>query len=249
MLEAASPAPRTRTPRSTKLAGTRKAAPLKPLKALEDVGGQRIYHLTHISNLPGILADGHLLADGSALWENRPAVDISSGDTRARRRNTPIAGGGSDSIAQFVPFFLAPNANVWEGLRAQTVDPRLAATARDLAPADFVMLVSTVKQAIAVHDDDEAVAVTDGDAAHVLTRIGSNPEARDRMLRTLRADEEQTEILEAELLVRESFPVDQVTLLGVANDKVRDQVKKILAGAAHKPKVAVYPPWFQRPEA
>ncbi|WP_407943856.1 DarT ssDNA thymidine ADP-ribosyltransferase family protein [Marisediminicola senii] len=49
--------------------------------------------------------------------------------------------------------------------------------------------------------------------------------------------------------MRESFPVDQVTLLGVANDKVRDQVKKILAGAAHKPKVAVYPPWFQRPEA
>jgi hypothetical protein len=85
--------------------------------------------------------------------------------------------------------------------------------------------------------------VTDGDAAHVLTRFGATLDAAERMLRRLRADEDS--ILHAEYLVRESVPFELVTLVGVANDKARDVVKGILHGSGHRPKVSVYPPWFQ----
>jgi hypothetical protein len=40
-----------------------------------------------------------------------------------------------------------------------------------------------------------------------------------------------------------------VTLIGVANDRVRDEVRGMLKSSAHSPKVSVYPPWFQKPEA
>jgi hypothetical protein len=82
----------------------------------------------------------------------------------------------------------------------------------------------------------------------VLTRFGTTGEDAQRMVRKLRADKESEAILEAEFLVEEAFPYELVTLIGVANDRVRDAVKPILAASAHRPKLAVYPPWFQATE-
>ena len=226
-------------------------------KAVADnVGEQRIYHVTHIRNLAGILESGALLADTSEAWTTRPTVDISSAPNRDARRTALVDGDGSASVASFVPFFLSPNARLWDGLLTGSADPRLSVDAHTAEIFDFVILVSTVKKLrdaqVAVEDSaaagDTAVAVTDGDAAGALTRIGVTPETSDSLLRRLRADAESDAILRAELLVAETFPFDLVTLVGVANDKVRDEVRAILAASTHQPKVAVYPPWFHAAE-
>jgi hypothetical protein len=217
----------------------------------DNVGEQRIYHLTHIRNLPGILATGRLLADASDAWEQRPVVDISSSANRDARRQTQVAGAHGLAVADHVPFFLSPNALVWENIRAQSLDPRLSETAHDAAAFDFVILVSTVKKVLdaqAAEPEAAPFAVTDGDAAFAATRFGSTPEAADALLRSLRADLDSDAILKAELLVPAEFPFGLITLIGVANDRVRDAVKPILAAASHKPKVAVYPPWFHPTE-
>jgi len=217
----------------------------------DNVGEQRIYHLTHIRNLPGILATGRLLADTSDAWETRPVVDISSSANREARRQTHISGADSLAVADHVPFFLSPNALVWENIRAQSLDPRLSETAHDAAAFDFVILVSTVKKVLdaqAAATDATPFAVTDGDAAFTATRFGSTPDAADTLLRSLRADLDSDTILKAELLVPGEVPFGLITLIGVANDRVRDAVKPILAAASHKPKVAVYPPWFHPTE-
>ena len=65
------------------------------------------------------------------------------------------------------------------------------------------------------------------------------------MLRKLRADQASGSILEAEFLVRDAFPFELITLIGVAHDRVRDSVRVILRESTYLPKVAVYPPWFQ----
>ena len=220
----------------------------------DNVGEQRIYHLTHIRNLPGILATGRLLADNSEAWEERPVVDISSPENRQARREALVAGPDSPAVAGHVPFFLSPNALVWENIRAQSLDPRLSDDAHDAAAFDFVILVSTVKkvldQQVATAADPTVThfAVTDGDAAFASTRFGATADSADRLLRTLRADLDSDAILKAELLVPGEVPFGLITLIGVANDRVRDAVKPILAAASHKPKVAVYPPWFHPTE-
>ncbi len=226
------------------------AAPRASAKGGADVGEQRIYHVTHIGNLAGILSSGTLFADANRAWEARPAVDISSAETRESRRATLVSGQGSLSVAKYVPFYLSPNAKVWDSIRAHTDDPRLVLDAHGSAPYDFVILVSTVKKVLDAHvgEPDSAVIATDGDAAGVLTRFGTTREDAQRVLRKLRADPEADAILEAELLVEETFPYELVTLIGVANDRVRDVVKPILAASTHRPKVAVYPPWFQATE-
>jgi len=250
-----------------------------PKKGGADVGEQRIYHVTHINNLAGVLSSGAILADASKAWESRPTVDISSAETRESRRAVLVAGQGSLSVAKYVPFFLSPDASVWDSIRAHSDDPRLALDAHGSAPFDFVILVSTVKKALNSQAEAEAegadaagadaagadaagadaaatdvasgaasVVATDGDATGVLTRFGATRDDAERLLRKIRSDSESPAILEAEFLVQESFPFELVTLIGVANDKVRDVVKPILAASSHRPKVAVYPPWFQPAE-
>ena len=217
-------------------------------KTVESVGDQRIYHLTHIRNLAGILASGAILADANDSWTTDPPVNLSSSETRQSRRATAVSGLGSANVAEFVPFFLVANSTMWEDIRSDSPDPRLSSNARGVIAANFVLLVSTVKNA-AEQTQDGAIVVTDGDAAHVLTRFAASTESSERMLRRLRADDNAETIVEAELLVKHSLPFELVTLIGVANDRVRDEVRGMLKSSAHSPKVSVYPPWFQKPEA
>ncbi|TFD91189.1 DarT ssDNA thymidine ADP-ribosyltransferase family protein [Cryobacterium serini] len=252
--------PVARAARPVRVAG----AP-RPVRAeavsTDNVDEQRVYHLTHISNLSAILKDGRLLANGALTA--RPAVDISAPATRDLRRAAHVSGDGR-SVAEYVPFFLSPNATVWESVRAEAADPRLALDAHGSEAFDFVMLVSTVKKindgiaaraaAESAQDADAAtepapfvssvVAVTNGDAAGALTRFGATPATAERMLQTLRAEADGAMMLEAELLVPDAVPMDLITLIGVCNDNVRETVRGILKASSYKPKVAVYPPWF-----
>lgn len=214
-----------------------------------DIDEQRIYHLTHIDNLPGIVERGAVLADASDLWGSlsRPEVDIASAANRQARRAMLVAGESEPPVAGYVPFFLSPNAGVWESIRSESPDPRLAASASAYGAYDFVMLVSTVKVALGAGGGGASVIVANGDATATFTRFATSGEASERMLRTLRVEEESDAILAAEFLVRDTFPIEHVSLIGVANDKVRQSVRQIVAssGTGHRPKVAVYPPWFQ----
>lgn len=241
----------TRRPVTRRVAGAPSVGSRAMPKRTKDIGEQRIYHVTHIDNLHLILESGRLLADIADGRQAHPDVDISSEDNRASRRRIPVVSNSELTVASYVPFFLSPNAFVWESIRSQHADPRLSAEAREASAYDFVILVTTVKQVAGSELDDvdtPTIVATDGDAVAALTRFGAARETSARMLRSMLADEESDATLRAELLVHGAVPFDHVTLIGVANDKVRQSVKTILSKAAHRPKVAVYPPWFQPAE-
>lgn len=212
----------------------------KPLTVV-NVSGHRIYHITHISNLAGIVQNGFLAADAAESVAAQPAVDISSAETREARRAAQVTGvvDGDDTVANYVPFFITPDAALWLDMRADAADPRLAAHTRSRAASEFLVLVSTVEKA-----EPTKTVIARGDAADPSTELDTTPAARTRELRKMIDDE--AALAEAELLVREQFPFEAITLIGVANEKVRDEVRGILRSKG--PKVAVYPPWFQQPE-
>ena len=237
------------TPTALRSAPVTTAPSIKAVRSTTTSGGnvaeQRIYHVTHITNLPAILNSGALLAEANEARDTNPVLDIASTGYRETRRGVVVTGAEPErSVAEFVPFFLSPDSLLWDNIRSHEADPRLAPTAADWVSFDFVVLVSTVGKAI----EAAGSAVADGDAAGPLTRFGATTESRERMLRTLRADKDSDAILAAEFLVEESFPFELVSLIGVANDKVRDAVKEILTASGFRPKVAVYPPWFQSSE-
>ena len=239
---------RRQSPRAAGGVSAAARAAVPPKKQI-NVAEQRIYHLTHIDNLAQIIATGAVVADNSDALTHRPTVDISAELTRAARQRATVSGPGGAVVADYVPFFLSPDASVWRNIRSETPDVRLSELATHASTYDFVLLVSTIGHAYRTHASAEAdvnsVIVTDGDASGTLTRFGTNRDSSERMLRGFRADDESDTILHAELLVLDRLPFEDVTLIGVANDKVRIAVKQLLAHAGHKPKVSVYPPWFQ----
>ncbi|MFO7690037.1 MAG: DarT ssDNA thymidine ADP-ribosyltransferase family protein [Cryobacterium sp.] len=243
-------APRTKAAAQASVPRTTAAARSSSARiAADNVAEQRIYHVTHIRNLAGILAAGALLADTNDALQPRPAIDISATNTRDARRSMLVDGDGSASVAGYVPFFLSPNATFWNNLRSGSDDPRLELDALGSAAGDFVIFVSTVGTVLtarAASDDPLPASVTlaDGDAAAARTRFAATPDAADRMLRLLRANPDAEALQNAELLVADTFPLHQITLVGVTNDRVRDAVKAIFQGFAFRPRVVVYPPWF-----
>jgi len=199
--------------------------------------------VTHIDNLAAILDDGALLAD--TRIETRPAVDIASEHVRTARRAAQIP--GTDAcVAAHVPFFVSPDAYVWDAIRSGTQDPRLSAAAYRGSAYDYVVLVTTIGGVQATLSDDAGIVVADGDAAGPLTRFDTDPRART--LRALLADEDPGAVLRAELLVPERVPFPTITLVGVANHAQRAAVKDLLDLGGAKPRVSVYPPWFQAAE-
>lgn len=224
----------SQSPKPARARPTRKSAPIASSAPVAvDPGARRIFHLTHVLNLPGILAHGRVLADAAGA---KPVVDISASDNRELRREVTI---GSATVSSFVPFFLVPDARLWEGIRAGEADYRLDDAIRSTPASDFVLLVST---AGAVGQDS---VIADGDAADPTTRFVPLSELHGRMPRRLYDEEDALRV--AEFLVSDHVEFSDVNLVGVANDKVRAAVREQLGEYGFTQKVSVYPPWFQRP--
>lgn len=203
-----------------------------------DAGAHRIFHVTHRRNLAGILAAGRVLSDAAGA---QPAFDASASDNRALRREARV---GSAPVAAFVPFFLVPDALLWERIRGGESDSRLADAVRGTPASDFVMLVSSVRAA------GDGAILADGDAVDPATRFSPLAEFGGRVPRRLGSagyGEDDDNLRSAEVLVPGEFAFAEVTLVGVANDKVRSDIRTMLAGGGFAQKVSVYPPWFQRP--
>lgn len=230
-------APRTRTPRRTAAAGvkTPSRAPAKPVSFRDnkpvtlDVASQRIYHVTHIDNLASIIAAGAINAD--TLLDERPAVDVSSEETRAHRRAVEVL--EHTHVADYVPFFLSPHSARWADLRDGATGPHWSKDARATVAGDYVLLVGSLAK---------AHVLTDGDASHLLTRFAATPDTFGRALVRLLKDE--LALSSAEALVAKSFDLDSVAVIGVSNMTMRKRVRALFEGSGFDPKVAVYPPWF-----
>jgi len=241
--------PRTRSSSSTRKATPAPRRPASPKNAppLDDIGQQRVYHVTHVDNLAGILETHSIFADTSESWTARPAIDIAAVATREARRSAPVTGLSDVPVAEYVPFALSPHASFWSSIRAGETDERLSPTVAGHSPTDFVVLVSTVKSVRENKSADATggpgVVLADGDAADPLTRFAATPDDFARLLGRLRTADADT-LVDVELLVRGSLSFDFVSLIGVANDKVREVVRRMLDNSGYEHRVAVYPPWY-----
>jgi ssDNA thymidine ADP-ribosyltransferase, DarT len=202
---------------------------------------QRIYHVTHLTNLAGIRERRAIIAGAE------PTLDLSPAQLRVERREVSVPGisasqGADATLVDFVPFFLSPDAALWQTLRAGLEHPRLSANARAADPLEFVFLVSTVRHVVAA---ERVFFIADGNVESESTRFATTREDAERALYRLRSDADGGRLADAELLVAEALPFESVTLIGVANDRVRGTVRDLLSGSDFTPKISVYPPWFQ----
>ncbi|WP_400994049.1 DarT ssDNA thymidine ADP-ribosyltransferase family protein [Agromyces sp. GXQ0307] len=208
-----------------------------------DVGGTRIYHVTHVENLGRILGAGALLADAGDPPAT-PAVDLAAPAARRYRRSATVPGSDA-TVAEYVPFLLSTDAHVWDAIRTGTPDPRLAAEAVDRAAADHVILVSSVAAAAgARRETDGEIVVSATDAAVGGAELAADWPAVSRAIVRLTLADDGEGLRAGELLVHGAVPLERIALIAVSNDRVRDRVRAALHAVGAKTRVAVYPPWF-----
>lgn len=217
---------RARPKRTARAGGSTKPVAVDP-------GTRRIFHITHEKNLEGILSEKQILSDAAGA---QPMLDISSDDNRELRRELSA---GPATVAAYVPFFLSTDAILWEELRSGSANYRLSEDSQNIPASEFVILVGSVRAAGA-----DAV-IADGDAADPATEFSSPDLLGGRMPR--RFFEEEDSLRSAEFLVLNAFPIESVSLISVANDKVRARVRELVGAHGFAHKISVYPPWFQRP--
>ncbi|MFZ7087347.1 DarT ssDNA thymidine ADP-ribosyltransferase family protein [Curtobacterium sp. RRHDQ10] len=236
-------APKTPAPRRTRVSsslrsekpsaaakrGASAAAPELPVRVFSAL---RAHHWTHLDNLGGIVADNAILASTSAT----PDIDVSAPDTRAARSATATPDGSS--VAEHVPFELSADAAAWDQVRSGATEPRWSESARRARGTDFVMLV------VPTPAFGDSVILSDTTADDPTARFAVGPDAATALLR--RAAVKDPEMLHAELLAGPSVPFTSVAVIGVPNDRMRDDVRALLADAGgHVPRVAIFPPWFR----
>ena len=200
---------------------------------------QRIYHVTHVTNLAGMRERRAIVTDAV------PALDISPAQLRSERAEISVPGIPDATIAGFVPFFLSPDSALWQSLKAGLDHPRLSANARRADPLEFVFLVTTVRHVVS---SERAFLIADRNVEATSARFATTRIDAEHMLHRLRSDSDGSQLIDAELLVEASVPLESITLIGVANDRVRQTVRDLLAGSDFTPKISVYPPWFQQAE-
>ena len=65
-----------------------------------------IYHITHVNNLPGIIASGRLICDRTA--QDLKLVNIGHNNIKERRLRKPVPVGPGGTVGDYVPFYFAP---------------------------------------------------------------------------------------------------------------------------------------------
>ena len=71
---------------------------------------RRIYHITHVDNLPGIVAQGGLFSDAARLTGNHATREVGMSNIKARRLRLPVRPHPGTHVGGYVPFYLCPRS-------------------------------------------------------------------------------------------------------------------------------------------
>src|ERR1700687_1641277 len=69
-----------------------------------------IYHITHVDNLPQILADGGLLSDRTMANRGGPSCPVGMSSIKQRRLTLPVTCHDGDFVGDYVPFYFCPRS-------------------------------------------------------------------------------------------------------------------------------------------
>lgn len=212
-----------------------------------------IYHITHVENLPGILATNALLSDARMIALGGPRVAIGMTDIKRRRLTLPVTCHAGLNVGDCVPFYFCPRSvmlflihranNPQLGYRggqgpivhleadlASVVDwangrGRRWAFSPANAAARYTQFHTTLRNLNKI--DWAAVAATN------FAKGVKSPSGID-----------VAEGKQAEFLLEADFPWGLVRRVGVASPNIAARVQTALAAAAHKPRVSVESSWY-----
>ena len=206
-------------------------------------GKQKIFHITHISNLPSILANSGLFPDSAMRAAGRSHTRIGYEHIKQRRLSRPVSTAEKGFLGDYVPFNFCPRSVMLYVISTGSVD------GYEGGQGDVVHLVSTVQTAI---DSGEPWTFTDrhaelGYARYFQSKDGLKHVDWDVM--PLKqwggaGNDDIKEKRQAEFLVHRFFPWKSIVQIGVVSSTIAAAVNKLIRTSSHQPDVLIEPKWY-----
>ncbi len=207
----------------------------------------RIYHITHVDNLAGILHDGGLWSDAALLARGGPAASIGMGSIKERRLRLPVrCFPDGDCVGNYVPFYFCPRsimlyliycANHPE-LRYRGGQGPILHLEADLHEAIAWAEAQGRRWAFSLSNAGATYAEFRNNVADLgevdWAAVGSR-DFRDPVVK---------EGKQAEFLLQGFFPWSLVRRVGAQSDIVQRQALRLLGHHAHRPPVEVCQAWY-----
>ena len=205
----------------------------------------RIYHITHVDNLPAVFEDGGLSSDAAMIARGGPAASIGMSSIKQRRLNELHLSSHPDlRVGDCVPFYFCPRS-VMLYLIYQGNHPELAYRLgqgpilhfeADLHAVVAWANAQPARWAFTLSNAGSYFFEDRNDLAHLGEINWTAVQARD-----WRAHKEGKQ---AEFLLEYRFPWHLIERIGVQSANVYRQVVNTLPAHGHRPTVEVRPDWY-----
>ena len=204
---------------------------------------QSIYHITHLKNLPSILASGGLYSDSKMRSDETPHTRIGHEHIKQRRLSRKVAVAAKGFLGDYVPFNFCSRSVMLYVINVGAVE------GYEEGQDDVIHLVSTIELATNV---GKPWAFTDRHAdlgyARYFQRLSDLKEVDwDVMPKRQWGGDGNDDIKEkrqAEFLVHQFFPWSAVAQIGVKSSTIAQLVKKLIRSTDHQPDVLIQPTWY-----
>lgn len=213
----------------------------------------RIYHITHVDNLPAIIADGGLISDAAMIARGGPKTSIGMGTIKQRRLLLPVTCHQGLNVGDCVPFYFCPRSIMlfvihrannselaYKGGQGPIVHleadlqavvnwangkPRRWAFSLSNAGASYAQFRKSLKKLGDI--DWDAIASND------FSNGAYTPSGK-----------QVKEGKQAEFLLQGALPWSLVRRIGVASTAIAAKARAALAGADHRPKISMQTDWY-----
>ena len=191
----------------------------------------KIYHITHVKNLEGILERGGLLSDALMLQEGGPALAVGMSKIKRRRlEEIEVTCHPGTKVGEYVPFYFCPRSIMLYILHkgdhpeidyGEGQEPIIHLEA-DLQEVIHWAQSKNIKWAF-TYGNAGAYAVEFGCSSSGLKKLGW-----EAIAATDFRDGDVKERKQAEFLVYGFFPFELISRIGVYSNRIRERVTQTL---------------------
>lgn len=204
----------------------------------------KIYHITHVDNLPRIVAEGGLWSDAAILQRGGPTAMIGMGKLKRRRlEELAIDALGGVMVGECVPFYFCPRS-----VMLFLIHQRNPEVAFKGGQGPIVHLEAELHEALAwATAQGQPWAFSLSNAASRYTEFRTDAGQLHEIDWAAVAASNwagRQDKKAAEFLVKDFFPWELFRVVGVQSAQMVEQATRALQGASHQPLVQYRPGWY-----
>ena len=204
----------------------------------------KIYHITPVDRLGSIASDGYLWSDAEARHRDLPGTVIGMSHIKERRlRELTLSKYPTLHVGECVPFYFCPRS-----VMLYLMHVKSSQLTYQGGQEPIVHLEADLRETVAWADaHNRRWAFTPSSAASYSFTDYIDLGRLDVIdWDAIRATDWRTcrDAKQAEFLIEESFPWEQVSRIGVRSQAMYARVQHALQGVRHRPTVAIKPGWY-----